>query len=136
MSRLFDMALGARAATAGYEIGVQSGVKSEVRKLVARKESEKQALVDEANELIRKKNDRIAELELALNVRDAQVEGLKAQVDSLEELGVNSPHAFKASEASFADGNKKTRIRLIFEARFDSFLKARGIANPHQFRKD
>jgi len=77
----------------------------------------------------------VAQLTLALKVEQANVAGLEAEVDLMRKCAPASP-ALRSAGLKFQDGTTKTVARITFESNFDKHLKAQGIANPAQYRRN
>jgi hypothetical protein len=77
----------------------------------------------------------VANLQLALAVKTADAEGLRAQKDAYIAAHPQSP-LMADSGKRYKDGDKKTRGRLIYEATHDRILREAGIADPTKHRAD
>lgn len=87
------------------------------------------------NRIVQEKNDRIAELEDALAVAQAEADGRLAQYQAMRDQHADSPQLAPSGKA-FEDGSPKTKIRLIFEAAFDATARKMGISDPAARRHD
>jgi hypothetical protein len=83
----------------------------------------------------RKLEAQLAAAQLALAVKTADAEGLRAQKDAYIATHPQSP-LMADSGKRYKDGDKKTRGRLIYEATHDRILREAGIADPTRHRAD
>ena len=85
--------------------------------------------------VLQMRNDRIAELELALLVKTALGEGLTAQLKGFIAAHPDSTER-RDSGKRFKDGTSKNVGRIRFETAHDAFLVGKGIPSPAQHRDD
>lgn len=77
-----------------------------------------------------------AQQELTLKVEQMDNAGLVAQLAFIGGLKTLAHTAFDPSGKFYADGDPKTKGRLIYEAAFDAMGLSLGIANPVAHRAD
>ena len=77
----------------------------------------------------------VANLQLALAVKTADAEGLRALKNAYAATHPQSP-LLADSGKRYKDGDKKTRGSLIYEAAHDRILREAGITDPTKHRAD
>lgn len=94
------------------------------------------AVARERRQRIEQLEAQLRETQLCLMVEQMHTAGLEAQRAHLKHLGANSPTAFEPSGKKYADGDSKSRLRVVYEAAFDAKGRQLGIANPAAHRAD
>ena len=98
---------------------------------LARKAADAQDLAAENDRL----QTEVMDLKLKLAVARANGEGRLAQFEAFKSVYPNAD-LMAASGARFADGDVKTKARIIYEAAFDKYAASCGIVRPADHRTD
>jgi hypothetical protein len=73
-----------------------------------------------------------------LNVKDAEIAGLLAQVQAMRQAHQDSPLLQATNEVFVTDqklkGQKKTKLRKVYENAFDTKAREKGITKPETIR--
>ena len=83
----------------------------------------------------RKLEAQVANLQLALAVKNAHAEGATAMYKAMKATHPQSPLLVDTGKR-FKDGNIKNKATLIYEGTFDRILREAGIADPTRHRAD
>ncbi len=78
-------------------------------------------------------NRQLAEARLALLVKEAHAEGIKAYRDEFKKAHPNSP-VLADSGRRYKDGDRKLNGTLAYEAAFDRILRDARISDPTKYR--
>lgn len=95
---------------------------------------EANATIREANRIIADLRRQVADLELALIVRTAHAEGMKAYRDEFRKAHPNSPVLAPSGQRFKSDGAVKPMGALAYDRAHDQVLRDARISAPEQYR--
>ena len=88
-----------------------------------------------ANETIRNLDAHVTAMKAEIAILKSVEAGRLAQIEAWKKMYPDSP-LLADSGTRFKDGDKKTKVRLIFEQAFDIMAKSLGISDPVKNRQD